>query len=159
MPMFFIFIYIFFLLYSVFNIFRTPRRQFHICSQSICSNNVATLVLYLSFSSTSFEWVQTGALATSDPLALCYSFCVFPGGFFGSTVCPIQHPTFRLALWSPDFIPETPETNQVGGHASFCFPVLGFQIHFFICLGKHFSYMCMCSFLYFPLLFPLYILI
>ena len=92
--LFCIYTYIYFLLYSVFNIFRTPRRQFHICSQSICSNNVVTLVLFLSFSSTSFEWAQTGALATSDPLALCYSFCLLPGGFFGSTVFPIQHSIF-----------------------------------------------------------------
>ena len=36
---------------------------------------------------------------------------------------PSSTQLFRLALWSPDFIPETPETNQVGGCASFSFSV------------------------------------
>ena len=63
----YIYIYIYILiLHLVFNIFRTPRRQFHICSQNICRNNVATLVLFSCFSSTSFECAQTGTLAPSE---------------------------------------------------------------------------------------------
>ena len=43
--------------------------------------------------------------------------------------------------------------------SSFCFPVLGFQIHFLYVYVSTFLICAVCSFLYLPLLFPLYILI
>ena len=43
--------------------------------------------------------------------------------------------------------------------SSFCFPVLGFQIHFLYVYVSTFFIYAVCSFLYLPLLFPLYILI
>ena len=43
--------------------------------------------------------------------------------------------------------------------SSFCFPVLGFQIHFLYIYVSTFLICAVCSFLYLPLLFPLYILI
>lgn len=38
---------------------------FHICSQTILSNDAVILVLFLSFSSVSFEWTQTGNIMAS----------------------------------------------------------------------------------------------
>ena len=69
-----------------------------------------------------------------------------------------------LNLWLVDFcqfgkILVISSLNIAFVTSSFCFPVLGFQIHFLYAYVSTFLICAVCSFLYFPLLFPLYILI